>query len=201
MKRVFFATRPDLIYRVIPDWYDQAVADFDDCPLVGFNAVPGVSGKFEPLRQDVAYSLFLVNDERKEDLLAGMTIGRDDYLIYHENTRNPIINEHFLPENLKASMHEEDPSLSKYALAFAIIQDNGMQKAGRIIDAVFPLKRMIESFLSRLYDKVPPTLPDVLSPLKAKYEQLLQTGQDKVKYADQWQSFVEQCIEIHDQIK
>lgn len=203
MKRVFFATRPDLICRVIPEWYksySQAVECFVTYPLVGIKAVPYMPGGiFEPLGQD--HSLFLVNDGHKDDLLAELVIGSDDYLIYHENTLNPIINEHFLTENRMASIHEEDPSLSKYAQAFAIIQENGLQKAERIIDAVFPQKRMIESFLSCLYDKVPPTLPDVLSSLKAKYEQLLQTGQDKVKYADQWQSFVEQCIEIHDHIK
>ena len=198
MKRVFFATNPDLIYRVIPDWYNQSVADFDNWPLVGFNAEPGEPGLFEPLKQNVDYSLFLVNDKHKDDLLAGMAIGSDDYLIYHENTRNPIINKHFRAENRMPSIHEDNPSLSKYAQAFAIIQDNEPQKAERIVEAVFlPKRRMIECFLSRLNDKVPPNLPDVLSPLREDYELL---KMDKVKHADQWQSFVNQCIKIYDSI-
>ena len=112
-----------------------------------------------------------------------------------------MINKHFLEDNQRPSIHEDDPSLSKYAQAFAIIQDNDAQKAERIIDAVFPPKRLIISFLSSLYDTDPPTLPGVLSPLQAEYELLKKRKDNKVVYADQWKSFVGQCLEIYDHIK
>ena len=156
MKRVFLATRPNLIYRVVHEWYNQMLIAFDNHSVVAYDENTGC---FEPAIEASEASLFLVNDKIDGKEFSGFTPGEEDYLIYHEATRNNNIVDRFFDGNIIASIHEDNPEISCYARVFAIIGEGGGNYAERIVEAVFPSKRHIISFLSRLNEKESPDLP------------------------------------------
>ncbi|MBR6869589.1 MAG: hypothetical protein IKM93_07220 [Bacteroidales bacterium] len=194
MKRVFLATRPALIYRVVHEWYDSALKPFDEQPVVAYNEGTGC---FEPVGETTDSTLFLVNDKREGDVLSGFTITEDDYLIYHEATRNDRICNHFTACNRCAASHEDDPAVSQYARVFDIIRDGRGKDEERVVTVVFPSKRYILSFLSRLNEETSPVLPVELKSLQEEYDLLLEAGLPSASNAGQWQTFVDHCLEIY----
>lgn len=195
MKRVFLATRPGLIYRVVHEWYDSALNAFDNNPIVAFNEQTGC---FEPAVEMRESTVFLVNDKIGGNVLPAFSPAEEDYLIYHEATRNNDIVGRFLAGNVIASSHEDDPEISCYAKVFAIIRGKGVDNyADEIVEAVFPSKRHIISFLSRLNDDKSPNLPIELENLQKEYDSLLAAGDSRDALADQWHTFVDHCLVIY----
>lgn len=206
MKRLFLASRPYSISNTLPDdWYQnhiqdwyQALASEDplECfvePLLGFNPETGV---FERPVQGISYRVFLVDDDASDPLCA-LSITSEDYLVYHEATRNDAINALFGTLQKKPAKHEPSPDQSDYALAFSILRDDKSHRFERMLEAIFPFKREILYFLSRLNGDILPVIPAPLEVLRNEYDQMKTAPQSRVSSPDTWFCFVDKCLEIY----
>jgi hypothetical protein len=205
MKRLFIASHPYSISNVIPeDWYSDHIPNWfqmtesedpSEClvePLLGFNPDTGI---FEKPVEGASYCILLVDDDA-ENPLSGQTITSEDYLVYHEATRNNKINALFDPLQKKAAKHEQSSDKSDYALAFSILCDDKGNKFERMLEAIFPFKREILCFLSQLNGDVLPAIPAPLEALRDEYVQLMNAPQSRVSSPDTWFCFVDKCLEI-----
>lgn len=206
MTRLFIASRPYSISNVMPDdwyqsripnWYQATICeDPADCPVepvLGFN--PG-SAVFEKPLAGIGYRVYLVDDEASDPLCA-LAITSEDYLIYHEATRNDAINALFGRLQKKAAKHEESRDTSDYALAFSFFCDGKGDKVERAVEAIFPYKREILCFLSQLNGEVFPAFPERLEALRDEYERLKEIPGSRESSPDQWYQFVDGCLEIY----
>lgn len=196
MKRLFMATNPGCIENIEDAWYAvEPEPEFTDGEkLLGFNF--GMC-RFEKPVPGQEYQVFIVNDDNKlENPLEGLVIGKDDFLLFHERTKNESIQCRFLPARKKPSSHDPDASKSDFAKVLEALPKMTTESFPEFLEEIFESKkREIDLFLCHLLDEGQwPDLPEALSSLKDEYEALRNEPTP-----EGLKPFIQKCIVISSQ--